>query len=85
MPDELQVVMATRGPLLLHPLRPTLAPLFELLSRHRVPVNFNRRAVAVKTGFEHAGHRPGATLQRLLQHPLERPLRKVSKLVKAGS
>ena len=76
MPDELQVAMATRGTLLLHPpLRPTLAPLFELLSRHSVPVHFNRRAVAFKTGFENAGHRSGAALQRLLQHPLERPLR----------
>ena len=75
--------MATRSPLrllipLLHALRrglSTLAPLLELPSRHRFPVDFNRHAVAV----DQPPYRPGATLQRLLQHPLERPLRSVGK------
>ena len=76
--------MAPRTPLLLpfeHALRPgpsADAPLFELPCRHPFPVDLNRRAAALKAALEHVGHRPGASLQRLLQHPLERPLRVVS-------
>ena len=33
------------------------------------------KAAALKAALEHAAHRPGAALQRLLEHPLERPLR----------